>query len=285
MKNKKKENEQDCLDTIEKCFSLNGKNVVIVGGGGKMSEAFSRILLSSGCSALVLSDVNKSRLKAIRVNLQGEFPGRSIHIKCCDISSEKEVNEFVEYLCKYIDSVDVLIYAVMSKPDKYYAPFTGYEMSTWDTVMKGNLSGAFVITQKLEHLMRPFSSIIFISSIYGIVAPDLRVYDNVKSNIYNKKYPLSTPAVYSASKAGLVGLAKYLAVYLADKDIRTNVLVPGGVYDNQDESFYDEYIKRVPLKRMAVWTDYNGAIVFLASDASRYMTGQLLVVDGGWSVW
>ena len=111
------------------------------------------------------------------------------------------------------------------------------------------------------------------------------LYQKVKSNIYGGKYPLSLPSVYSASKAGLIGLSRYLATYLADRNIRVNCLVPGGVYDKQDEKFYREYVKRVPLKRMASWTDFNGAILFLSSEASRYMTGQILVIDGGWSVW
>ena len=119
----------------------------------------------------------------------------------------------------------------------------------------------------------------------GIVAPDFRLYENLSSSPYGGRYALSLPAVYSASKAGLIGLGKYLAVYLADRNIRVNTMVLGGVYDNHDKEFYQEYVKRVPLKRMAAWSDYNGALIFLASNASRYMTGQVLVVDGGWSVW
>ena len=281
----KKELKQKEIYSLEDCFCLKKKNVVIFGGAGKMAKSFSKALLSAGCKSLILVDINKERLEHVVKNLAKEFAGRDVHSYTCNVSDEAQVDEASQFLKEKISGIDVLIYAVMSKPRDYYAPFSEYSRATWDEVLDGNLSGAFLVTQKLIPLMNEEASIIFISSTYGIVAPDFRIYKNLSSNPYGGKYPLSLPAVYSASKAGLIGLGKYLAVYLADRNIRVNILVPGGVYDYHDEAFYQEYIKRVPLKRMATWSDYNGAVIFLASDASRYMTGQLLVVDGGWSVW
>lgn len=281
----KKEMKLRELYTPEECFSLKDKNVVIFGGAGKMAESFSRALLFAGCKSLTLVDLKEDRLKKLIKELTGEFPARDIYSQTCSVSDAGQVDETSQFLKDKVRSVDVVIYAVMSKPKDYYAPLLEYPRAAWNEALNGNLSGAFLVMQKLIPLMNESASIIFISSIYGIVAPDFRIYENLSSNLYGGKYPLSLPAVYSASKAGLVGLGKYLAVYLADRNIRVNVLVPGGVYDNHDEAFYQEYIKRVPLKRMATWSDYNGAVIFLASNASRYMTGQLLVVDGGWSVW
>jgi len=281
----KKELKQKELRTLKDCFSLKGKNAVIMGGAGKMAESFSYTLLSAGCESLAISDINNLRIKEIIKKLDKEFKEKNIYGYNCDVSNENQISNFSNFLNKKVKNIDVLIYSAMSKPDLFYAPFPKYKFSVWDNILKVNLSGAFLATQKLLPLMRSTSSIIYISSIYAIVSPDFRIYENVKSNIYGGKYPLSSPAVYSASKAGLIGFSRYMAVYLAEKDIRVNALVPGGVYDNQDDNFYKEYIKRVPLKRMAVWSDYNGAILFLASDASRYMTGQILVVDGGLSTW
>lgn len=281
----KRELKQKALYTLEDCFSLKGKDIVIIGGAGKMAESFSKVLLASGSESLTIADINTERMKKVVKQLHEEFGGRKIYSCKCNVSDEGEVDKLFNFLRKNIKKVDVLIYSVMSKPVGYYAPFSEYKPSTWDKVLKENLSGAFLIMQRLLSLMNVSASIILMSSIYGITAPDLRIYEKVKSNIYGGRHSLSLPAVYTVSKTGLIGLSKYMAVYLAERDIRINALVAGGVYDNQEENFYKEYIKRVPLKRMATWTDFNGAILFLASDASRYMTGQTLVIDGGWSTW
>jgi len=281
----KRELKTKKLYTLEECFSLKDKRVVIVGGAGKMAQSFSKAILSAGCRSLLISDININKLKEIKDRLSKEYKETHIYICKCDVTQEKDVNYLGSFSAKNIKHIDVLIYTVMAKPEDYYAPFSKYKSSTWDRALKGNLSGAFLVTQGLLPLIKPLASMIFISSVYGIVAPDPRIYKKVKSNLYGGRYPLSLPAVYSASKSGIVGLSKYLATYLAEHDIRVNVLVPGGVYDNQGKNFYKEYIKRVPLNRMATWTDFNGAVIFLASDASRYMTGQLLIIDGGWTAW
>jgi NAD(P)-dependent dehydrogenase (short-subunit alcohol dehydrogenase family) len=273
------------LYTLEDCFSLKGRNVVVIGGAGKMSESFSKALILAGCNNLVIADKDNLRLKEVGKKLCRQKSGCRVHIYKLDAANQKDLSGFFKFLKGKIKHVDVLVYAVMGKPKDYYAPSHEYKSLTWNKVIDQDLSGAFWVTQKLLPIIRPNASLIFISSVYGIVAPDQRIYEKIKSNIYDGKYPLSQPAVYSASKAGIIGLARYLATYLSGRHIRVNVLIPGGVYDKQAESFYREYVKRVPLKRMAAWTDFNGAILFLASQASRYMTGQLLVVDGGWSAW
>ena len=120
-----------------------------------------------------------------------------------------------------------------------------------------------------------------------MVGPDQRIYRKLKreTNIYGGDYPLNSPASYSASKSGLLGLTRYLATAFGEDQIRVNMLTPGGVYDGQEEAFHSEYIKRTVLGRMATLSDYNGAVLFLASEASRYMTGSNLVIDGGWTSW
>jgi len=258
---------------------------LVLGGAGKMAGSFSRTFLSAGCNSLTITDVNGKRLKECAKQLAMEFPGAEIGSFVCDVASKSRIDNLYRFLKKETQHIDVVVYTVMSKPEGYYAPFSGYSRTAWDKVISGNLSGAFFVTQKLLPILNNSASLIFIGSIYGIVSPDFRIYERVKSNIYSSKYPLTLPASYTVSKAGLIGLTKYLAVYLADKDIRVNTLVAGGVYDGQDKKFCAEYAKRVPLKRMASWDDYDGALLFLASEASKYMTGQSLIVDGGWSAW
>jgi len=281
----KKELRQKELVTLEDCFSLGGKNVVIFGGAGKMAASFSRTLLAARCGSLTLVDLDASKVRGLAAKLMAEFPGSKVRGLPGRAQDEVELDRVCRAIRKAPGSVDVLIYAVMSKPAEYYAPLPQYPHNTWNEALAGNLSGAFLATRKLIPLMNPSASVIYISSTYGLVSPDFRIYKNVKSNLYGGRYPLTLPAVYSASKAGLVGLARYMAVYLSGRGIRVNAFVPGGVYDHQDESFYREYVKRTPLGRMASWTDYHGPILFLASDASRYMTGQVLIVDGGFTAW
>jgi NAD(P)-dependent dehydrogenase (short-subunit alcohol dehydrogenase family) len=156
--------------------------------------------------------------------------------------------------------------------------------------MEINLSGTFLCCREASKIMIEQStggSIVVTASTYGVVGPDQRIYDGCSpgKNLYGGNFKLNAPASYSASKAGLIGLARYLATYVGSNGIRVNVLTPGGVFDGQEESFHAAYTQRVPLGRMAVWSDYNGAILFLISDASRYMTGSNLVVDGGWTAW
>ena len=281
----KKELRLKELVTLEDCFSLKGKNVVVIGGAGRMAESFSFSLLSADCESITLTDKSNPRLNTLNRKLTKASKNKKVYSFPCDVSDEKQVINLRNFLKKSKKKIDVSIYSVYSKPKDYYAPFTEYKFKTWEKALSDNLSGAFLVTQKLLPLMNSGSSLIFLSSIYGMVSPDLRIYKKVKHNIYGGKYPLTQPAVYSASKAGLIGFSRYMAVFLAEKNIRVNSLVPGGVYDGQDESFHKEYIKKVPLKRMAIWSDFNGAILYLASDASRYMTGQVLVVDGGLSAW
>jgi NAD(P)-dependent dehydrogenase (short-subunit alcohol dehydrogenase family) len=163
-------------------------------------------------------------------------------------------------------------------------------LNTWKKVVDSNLTGAFLVAQAAikAFLKRKINgNIIFLSSTYGVVGPDPSIYQglNSKKNIYGGKFALNTPAAYSSTKTGLIGLAKYIATNFGKYKIRANVLSPGGVYDKQEKKFVNKYKNKVPLNRMADWKDYNGAILFLASDASKYMTGTNLIIDGGWTAW
>lgn len=275
------------LYKVESIFNLTGKVAVIIGGAGKMGQQFA-ITLGYAGAKVVLSDVDARKCKAMAKEVATLTSTSVIGLKC-DASKERQVQELFRKVHNTYGRTDVLIHNVMVKPDGYYRPLSQYPVRTWKSVLNGNMTGAFLCCQEAVNYMKKSNggSIVLTSSIYGIVGPDQRIYRGCSSekNIYGGPDPLNCPAAYSASKAGLIGLARHLATSWGEFNIRVNVLVPGGVYDSQEESFHNEYVKRTPLGRMAVWSDYNGAILFLASDASRYMTGAILVIDGGWTAW
>ena len=275
------------LHKVDAIFGLKGKVAVIFGGAGKMGQQFA-ITLGYAGAKVVLSDVDAKKCKAAAKEA-AVLTGTSIIGLKCDAGKEGQVQELFKKVHDMYGKIDILIYNVMAKPDGYYKPLNQYPVSTWEGVLNGNLTGAFLCCREAKKYMEKShgGSIVLTSSVYGIVGPDQRIYKDCspKKNIYGGANPLNCPASYSASKAGLIGLAKHLAVQWGEFNIRVNVLVPGGVYDRQEESFHNEYVKRTPLGRMAVGSDYNGAVLFLASDASRYMTGAILVIDGGWTSW
>jgi NAD(P)-dependent dehydrogenase (short-subunit alcohol dehydrogenase family) len=167
--------------------------------------------------------------------------------------------------------------------EAFFAPIEDYELTTWREVMAVNLDAMFVVAQEIGKRMvsRGKGSIIQTASIYGIMAPDPRIYEGS----YYLGREINTPPVYAASKAGVVGLSKYLATLWAPANVRVNTLVPGGVESGQNETFKQRYAARVPLGRMANAEEMVGALIYLASDASSYVTGHTLVVDGGLSAW
>jgi NAD(P)-dependent dehydrogenase (short-subunit alcohol dehydrogenase family) len=275
------------LEKPENIFSLKDRTAIIIGGGGKMAEQFAQTLGYAGAN-LVLADRDGQKCgeAAKRVS---ETIGHPVGSCALNAGDEKEVESFHSSVFGDYNRIDVMIYNVMAKPPGYYRSFDKYSVDTWNDVLRGNLTGAFLCARAAAKYMKMANggTIVLTSSTYGLVAPDQRIYDkcSAATNIYEGDEKLNCPAVYSASKAGLIGLAKYLASLWGDFNIRVNVFTPGGVFDGQEESFHQAYCERTVLKRMAQWSDYNGAILFLSSDASRYMTGANLVVDGGWTTW
>jgi 2-deoxy-D-gluconate 3-dehydrogenase len=159
--------------------------------------------------------------------------------------------------------------------------FEDYPLELWRQALDVNLTGAMLCCQAVSQPMLAQRSgvIINIASIYGLAAPDQRLYQR------EGKPPQFKPAYYTVTKAGILGLTKYLAAYFAGKNIRVNAITPGGVYNDHDDDFVQRYSARAVMGRMAEKNEMNGALLFLASDASQYMTGANLVVDGGWTVW
>ena len=267
-------------------FNMDGKVVAIMGGAGKMGQSFAEILSNAGASVWII-DLNETKTAAIANKISDRSEGKVTGITC-DLSNQDNISESFQQILDHESKIDSLIYNVYSKPEGYYSPFESYDVTTWKKVMESNVTGAFMSCQEVVKIFTNLGipgSIVLTLSTYGIVSPDLRIYEGLKSktNIYGGEDALTTPMAYTVSKSGLHGMIKWLAGAYGKHGIRVNGLTPGGVYDGQEEIFYNNYIYRVPLGRMATWDDYNGAILFLTSEASRYMTGANLVVDGGWT--
>ncbi len=266
-------------------FGLNNKNVVVTGATGILGQYFCKGLLESGAK-LALIDRSQHDLETFKKNLMQEFKSK-IEIYPTDITQPEQVNQTVQSIVADFGNIDVLHNNAASKGSRlsnFLKSFEDYDLSTWKEVMDVNVNGLFLMAQAVGKEMIKFKkggSIIQTGSIYGLVAPDKRIYEG---SFYNGE-PISSPAVYSASKAAVIGLTQYLAAYWGEHQIRVNTLTPGGVESGQNSTFSTKYSYRVPLNRMAKPDDLLGALIFLASDSSQYITGQNIVVDGGLSVW
>jgi len=265
-------------------FSLANKVVVVTGGAGLLGQVFCQALVDVGANvAIVDLDLASAETVAKRIN---KSEAQRVIAVGSDITSPESVTQMVTNVVKQLGRIDVLVNNAASKGSNlnaFFESFEDYSLKTWREVMSVNIDGLFLVAQAVGKQMKKQGggSIIQTSSIYGVVAPDQRIYEGSE---YNGR-PINTPAVYSASKSAVNGLTNYLATYWASSKIRVNSLTPGGIASGQNSEFNKKYSNRVPLGRMGEATELVGALIYLASDASSYVTGQNLIVDGGLSAW
>lgn len=265
-------------------FSLKNKVAVITGSTGILGLVLSEAIAEYGCN-VALIDLDKNKLERLSKTLRKKYK-----IKCrsyvCDVSDEKIVKNTIINIEKEIGKIDILFNNAATKTDslkEYFKPLEDYNLDTWKKIMNINLDGMYIVAKEVGTRMakRKKGSIIQTSSIYSsLMAPDQTIYKGSKY----LGLPINTPAAYTASKAGVVGLSLHLASYWAKSNVRVNTLSPGGVYSGQNAKFIENYSKKVPLNRMAKKEEIVGAALFLASDASSYITGQNIFIDGGRSV-
>ncbi len=269
-----------------KKFDLTKKTSIITGGAGILGSNFSRVLGENG-SNIVIIDINKNAIEETIVKLENTIDKNKILGIKCDITKESDIKLALKKIIKKFGKVDILINNAATKTKNlknFFDDFENYKLTVWNEVMSVNIDSMFLMSKLVGKQMlkqNTSCSIIQVSSIYGLLAPDQRIYEN--SNYMNVK--INTPAVYSVSKSAVIGLSKYLASYWGHKGIRVNTLIPGGVESGQNEEFKKNYSYRVPLRRMAKASEMESTILFLASDASSYITGQNFIVDGGLSCW
>ena len=265
-------------------FSLAGRVVLVTGGAGLLGQVFCQAFVEAGANIAIV-DLNKDAANAVASKTAKSKNQMVIAVEC-DVTSPQSVSKMVQSVVTQLGRIDVLVNNAASKGsnlDAFFEPFESYSLQTWREVMSVNIDGLFLVAQAVGNQMKKQGggSIIQTSSIYGVVAPDQRIYQGSE---YNGR-AINTPAVYSASKAAVNGLTSYLSTYWATSKIRVNSLTPGGIASGQNEEFNKKYSNRVPLGRMGEASELVGALIYLASDASSYVTGQNIIVDGGLSAW
>lgn len=271
---------------MKNLFKLDKKVAVITGGLGQLGQQFSIALADYGAKVAILDVVSISKKED--VNFKKYKAAERIKVFMVDITKRKEIEKCLEKINNVWETPQILINnaAVDSPPDtplEENGPFESYPESSLDEIINVNIKGTFYCCQVFGSAMakKKKGSIINIASIYAMVSPnqDIYKYKQIDGKAWFK------PAAYSLTKSALLNLTRYLATYWAKKGVRVNTLSPAGVFNNQDEEFIKEYQKRIPIGRMAQPHELTGAIVFLSADASSYMTGANLVVDGGWTAW
>lgn len=258
---------------IRELFDLSGRLALVTGGAneGGFGRQIVEALAEAGALVCVTSrDLDKAEHRA--AELSGH--GLSVFGKSLDLLEESTISNAVSSLLDEHGPVDIL---VNSASGNCLDPLETVAAADFDRVLATNVTGAMLLSRALAPAMFEKGSgvIVNVASIYGVVAPDRGIYG---------ESGLNSPLAYGVSKAALIQMTRYLATYWAPK-IRVNSITPGGLWNDQDEGFVDAYCRRTPLGRMAGPNDLKGAALFLASDASSWMTGGNLVVDGGWTAW
>ena len=273
---------------IQEKFDLTGRVAVVTGGVGLLGAEFCRTFAEAGAAVAVV-DLNASASQVVADSLTNS--GYKALALPTDITQPDSVNAAVKKILSAFGRLDVLVNSAALDPkfdpeavNKGITPgaFEDYPLDLWDSALNVNLTGMFLMTQACVKPMieqGKKGSIINICSTYGLNGPDQRIY------IKEGKRVAFKPIYYTVTKAGVMGFTKYLAAYYAETEIRVNALTPGGVFNNHEDYFVKNYSAKTILGRMAKKDEMNGALLFLASDASSYMTGNNVIVDGGWTVW
>lgn len=272
-------------------FDLSGKTALITGSAGLLGLEHAAALLESGAT-VVLTDIGHTALGSARATLEQNFNSKKIITMVMDVSEAEEVRKVADQLLKDGLHVDILVNNAAIDPKVEgeqgiveTSRLESFPLEQWDLQMAVGLTGAFICSQVFGTVMANSGRggvILNIASDLSVFSPDQRLYR--KQGLADDMQPVK-PVTYSVIKAGLVGLTRYLATYWADKGVRANALSPGGVYNGQGEDFVGRLSSLIPLGRMAAKDEYRATIQYLCSDASAYMNGQNVVMDGGRSTW
>lgn len=262
---------------INNLFNLKNKVCLITGGAGLIGANFSRVCAEQGAKVVIVDIDEEKGIEVVR-NIIGHTGNSDVIFLKCDITSDKDIIKLISTTQKKFKSIDALVNNAYPRNKNYGRKFEEVTYTDFCENVNVHLGGYFLITKLVSEVMKKQKQgvIVNMASIYGVMAPKFEIYDGTE---------MTTPVEYSAIKGAVINLTKYLASYLGKYNIRVNAISPGGVANHQPESFVKAYVKKVVLGgRMAESDDITGVLVFLLSDASKYITGQNIVVDGGWSL-
>ncbi len=272
-------NESNGMQTISQLINLDGRKSIVIGGAGHIGSVVVDTLLELG-SEITILDKNITNTEQAR--LKHDNPSiRNIHIVNCDLLYETETRNAIRESIHAMQGVDIIVhcagYVGTTDIPGWAVPFKDQSLEAFNQAIQVNLSSAFIVAQESSEALSlsGHGSLILFSSIYGSQGPNWKLYEGTN---------MANPIGYGASKGGLVQTMRYLATTLAPH-VRVNTISPGGILRDQPQIFQDRYIRNTPLARLAKEDDIKGAVAFLASDMSKYVTGIDLFVDGGWATW
>ena len=267
------------MKSLKELMDLQGRVALITGGGGHIGAAMCEALAELG-SAIVVLDVARESCSNVARRIYETYGVETLPL-VIDLADEEAVRSVPGRVLDCFGRLDVLVNCAAlvgtSELKGWATPFLEQRADTWRLALEVNLTAVFVLVQACAEALTAsgHGSVINIGSIYGMVGPDMGLYEDAT---------MGNPAAYAASKGGLLQLTRWLATVWAP-DVRVNAITPGGVWRDQPKAFHERYVVRTPLRRMATEEDLKGAVAYLASDLSAYVTGHNLVVDGGWTVW
>lgn len=267
------------MEKINQLMNLAGRKALVTGGGGHIGFAVAQVLVELGAQVAILD--RDDELCEKRVDELASTGLGSVLACPCNLNDEHAIRKSMQELLGQFGGLDILVHCAAFVGSSEYSgwavPFKEQTVEAWNAAMQVNVTSAFVIVQECQTALADHGrgSVIFLGSIYGMVGPDMRLYSGTA---------MANPIAYGVSKGGLLQLMRYLSTLLAPT-VRINTISLGGVLRSQPPDFQEEYVSRTPLKRMAKEEDVRGAVAYLASDLSAYVTGHNLVVDGGWTTW
>ena len=272
-----------------KNFDLSGKSALITGATGLLGVEHAKALLEIGCK-VILTDINDEKLVAKKKLLGRKFNEALIMTFIMDVSDKKSIELVRDQLTNHNIYIDILLNNAAVNPSfenkkNIFSRLENFPEDQWDIQIEVGLKGAVLCCQIFGSIMSKSDKkgvILNIASDLSVFSPDQRIY---KKKDISDDNQVVKPITYSIVKTGLIGLTRYISTYWSEHGVRCNALSPGGVYNNQDEEFVKNLTNLIPMGRMAKKDEYKGAIQFLCSDASSYMNGQNIVMDGGRSIW
>jgi NAD(P)-dependent dehydrogenase (short-subunit alcohol dehydrogenase family) len=266
------------MRSVKELADLSGHRALITGGAGHIALAAANALTELNAQVAIL-DLNPDSCRE-RARILNEHKANCALAVPCDLADERSTRSAVQQVVRELGGLEIIIHcadASTTQKGGWAVPFEKQSVDAWDLALRVYLTAPFILVQEaLESFKKAGKgSVILFSSIYGLVGPDMELYAGTE---------MGNPAGYGAAKGGVIQLTRYLSTLLAP-DIRVNAISPGGIWRNQPDAFHARYLRRTPLHRMGTEEDMQGAIAYLASDLSAYVTGHNLVVDGGWTAW